>query len=177
MMLPMAKTFCAEVAVLNADAAIQVLGGAGYVKEWPVERLLRDARVFTIYEGTTAIQGIDLLQRRVLGQGGEAVLANLLEHLAPTPDLAEHLTSLAKELSHASARKTEAAAVPFLRLLALVAADGLLRRAAERAGPLAKRYAALAAFHGNEARRRAALLADRCRHDDLDTAFDAVFTA
>ena len=55
MMLPMAKTICAEAATANADAAIQVLGGAGYVKEWPVERMLRDARVFSIYEGTTAI--------------------------------------------------------------------------------------------------------------------------
>ena len=54
-----------------------MLGGAGYVKEWPVERMLRDSRVFAIYEGTTAIQGIDLLQRRVPGQGGDGVLADL----------------------------------------------------------------------------------------------------
>jgi len=177
MMLPMAKTFCAEAAVANADAAIQVLGGAGYVKEWPVERMLRDARVFSIYEGTTAIQGIDLLQRRVLGPGGDGVVADLLEYLAPHPDLAAQLTALIGMLAGAPARSTEAASVPFLRLLALVASDGLLRRAAEHAGPLASRYAALAEFHGVEARRRAALLVDRCRHDDLDAAFDAAFVA
>jgi alkylation response protein AidB-like acyl-CoA dehydrogenase len=174
MMLPMAKTFCAEAATANADAAIQVLGGAGYVKEWPVERMLRDARVFTIYEGTTAIQGIDLLQRRVLGQGGDRVIADLLKHLASEPQLAAHLTSVVEVLAGATAR---AAAVPFLRLLALVALDGLLRRAAARAGPLADRYGALVKFHGIEARRCAPVLVDQCCHDDLDAAFDAAFAA
>jgi alkylation response protein AidB-like acyl-CoA dehydrogenase len=177
MMLPMAKTFCAEVAVANADAAIQVLGGAGYVNEWPVERMLRDARVFTIYEGATAIQGIDLLQRRVLGQFGDGVLAALVDNLAPQPELAAQLPSLVASLARAPARAVEAAAVPFLRLLALVASDGLLRQAAARAGPLGGRYAALADFHALEARREAALLIDRCRHDDFDAAFDAVFAA
>jgi len=177
MMLPMAKTFCAEAAVLNADAAIQVLGGAGYVKEWPVERMLRDARVFAIYEGTTAIQGIDLLQRRVLSHGGDSVVADLIHHLAPASELAAQLTPLIESLARAPARAAEAAAVPFLRLLALVVSDGLLRRAGERAGPLAGRYAALADFHAVEARRKAALLVDRCRHDDLDAAFDAAFAA
>ena len=107
MMLPMAKTICAEAATANADAAIQVLGGAGYVKEWPVERMLRDARVFSIYEGTTAIQGIDLLQRRVLGQDGDCVLADLLEHLAPQPALAEKIQSLVAWLSRASPRSSK----------------------------------------------------------------------
>jgi len=176
-MLPMAKTFCAEAAAVNADAAIQVLGGAGYVREWPVERMLRDARVFTIYEGTTAIQGIDLLQRRVLGQGGDRVIADLLNHLASEPQLAAHLTSVVAVLAKATVRSSEAAAVPFLRLLALVASDGLLRRAAARAGPLADRYAALVNFHGSEARRCAPVLVDQCCHDDLDAAFDAAFAA
>jgi len=177
MMLPMAKTICAEAATANADAAIQVLGGAGYVKEWPVERMLRDARVFSIYEGTTAIQGIDLLQRRVLGQHGDCVLADLLEHLAPQPALAEQIQSLVAWLSRASPRVVEAASVPFMRLLGLAAADGMLHRAAKCAGPLAPRYAALAQFHGAEARSRAAQLSERCRYDNLDSAFDVAFAA
>ena len=51
-----AKLFATEAAVRSADAAIQVHGGAGYVDEHPVERYLRDARVTTLYEGTSQIQ-------------------------------------------------------------------------------------------------------------------------
>ncbi len=69
----------------------------------------------------------------------------------------------------------EAAAAPFLRLLGLACADGLLRRAGQPAGPLAGRYAALAEFHAAEAGPRAAALSARCRRSDLDAAFEAVF--
>jgi hypothetical protein len=51
-----AKLFATEAAVRNANLAIQVHGGAGYVDDHPVERYLRDARVATLYEGTTQIQ-------------------------------------------------------------------------------------------------------------------------
>jgi hypothetical protein len=139
--------------------------------------MLRDARVFSIYEGTTAIQGIDLLQRRVLGQGGDCVLADLFKHVAPQAALAEQIQSLVAWLSRASPRVVETASVPFLRLVGLAAADGMLHRAAKRAGPLASRYAALAEFHGAEARSRAAQLIERCRRDGLDAAFDAAFAA
>ncbi len=175
LLLPLAKTLGAEAAFANADAAIQVLGGAGYVRDWPVERMLRDGRVFSIYEGTTAIQGLDLLQRRVLGEGGAAVLDDLLAHLAPDPALAAPLREAAAALATAPARLREGAAVPFLHLLGLACVDGLLRRAAQRAGLLASRYAALVAFHGAEAPARAALLAARCGRGDLDAAYEAVF--
>jgi butyryl-CoA dehydrogenase len=51
-----AKLYATEAAVECANAAIQVHGGAGYVDEFPVERYLRDARVTTLYEGTSQIQ-------------------------------------------------------------------------------------------------------------------------
>ena len=175
MLLPVAKTLGAEAAFANANAAIQVLGGAGYVRDWPVERLLRDCRVFSIYEGTTAIQGLDLLLRRVLGEAGAPVLRGLLDQLAPASGIAEAVLGSAAALAEAAPRLREAAAVPFLQLLALACADGLLRRAGHQAGPFAARYTALAAFHGAEVGERAALLAARCRRGDLDTAFDAVF--
>ncbi|CUH75969.1 acyl-CoA dehydrogenase family protein [Tropicibacter naphthalenivorans] len=65
-LLPLAKTFCGEGASESASGAIQVLGGAGYTREWPAERYYRDARILTIYEGTTGMQGQDFLIRRVL---------------------------------------------------------------------------------------------------------------
>jgi alkylation response protein AidB-like acyl-CoA dehydrogenase len=51
-----AKLFSTEAAVRSANTAIQVHGGSGYVDDYPVERYLRDARVTTLYEGTSQIQ-------------------------------------------------------------------------------------------------------------------------
>ncbi len=65
-LLPLYKTFGGETAFDVASDAIQVLGGAGYTREWPIEQALRDARVFTVYEGTTGIQAIDLVLRRLI---------------------------------------------------------------------------------------------------------------
>jgi alkylation response protein AidB-like acyl-CoA dehydrogenase len=64
-LLPIAKAVCGEIAVTCADLAIQVHGGHGYVRDTGVERLLRDARILPIYEGTTGIQAIDLVTRKL----------------------------------------------------------------------------------------------------------------
>ncbi len=64
-MLPMIKTFGAERAFDAAHSAMQVLGGAGYTREWPIEQILRDSRVLAIYEGTTGMQARDFLFRRL----------------------------------------------------------------------------------------------------------------
>jgi len=61
-----AKTFCSEAAVRSADRAVQVHGGYGYSDEYPVGRYLRDARVLTLYEGTSQIQRL-LLGRHLTG--------------------------------------------------------------------------------------------------------------
>ena len=65
-LLPIVKTTGGEIAFDTAGAAIQVLGGAGYTSEWPVEQALRDARVLTIFEGATGIQALDLTHRRLV---------------------------------------------------------------------------------------------------------------
>ncbi len=51
-----AKSFCADAAMQNATDAVQVFGGNGYSREYPVEKLMRDAKIYQIYEGTTQIQ-------------------------------------------------------------------------------------------------------------------------
>ena len=56
MIASMAKAFCAEAAMKNATDAVQVFGGNGYSREYPVEKLMRDAKIYQIYEGTTQIQ-------------------------------------------------------------------------------------------------------------------------
>jgi alkylation response protein AidB-like acyl-CoA dehydrogenase len=65
-LLPIVKTFGAEAAFDTASDAIQVLGGAGYTRDWPVEQALRDARVLAVFEGTSGIQALDLTHRRVV---------------------------------------------------------------------------------------------------------------
>ncbi len=72
-LLPLIKTFGAEAGFDIPNRAIQILGGAGYTREWPLERHLRDARVMTIYEGTTGMQAIDFLTRRLWRDEGEGL--------------------------------------------------------------------------------------------------------
>lgn len=61
----MAKLFCSDTAMFVTTNAVQVLGGAGYVSDWPVERYMRDAKVTQIFEGTNQIQRI-VIARAVL---------------------------------------------------------------------------------------------------------------
>ena len=56
MLTPMAKYYCSEMACTVANQAIQVLGGSGYMKDYAAERYMRDARITTIYEGTSQLQ-------------------------------------------------------------------------------------------------------------------------
>ena len=63
----MAKAFASEVAVDVADEAVQIHGGAGYVDDFPVSRLYRDAKITQIYEGTTEIQN-NIIARELLGK-------------------------------------------------------------------------------------------------------------
>ncbi|HCT40101.1 MAG TPA: acyl-CoA dehydrogenase [Moraxellaceae bacterium] len=70
LMTPIAKAFLTEMGLEVANHGIQVYGGHGFVREWGMEQILRDARVATLYEGTTQIQALDLLGRKVLGNQG-----------------------------------------------------------------------------------------------------------
>ncbi len=56
LLTPMTKYYASEMGVLLADKCIQVLGGSGYMQDYPAERFLRDARITTIYEGTSQLQ-------------------------------------------------------------------------------------------------------------------------
>lgn len=57
-----AKAYCAEAAMKNATDAVQVFGGNGYSREYPVEKLMRDAKIYQIYEGTTQIQQMIIMR-------------------------------------------------------------------------------------------------------------------
>lgn len=61
----MAKLFASEIAMKHTIEAVQILGGYGYVKEYHVERLMRDAKITQIYEGTSEIQRL-VIARHIL---------------------------------------------------------------------------------------------------------------
>ncbi len=72
---PIAKAFCTETGFEVTNLGLQVFGGHGYIRENGMEQLVRDARIAMLYEGTTGIQSLDLLGRKVMGSGGK-LLAN-----------------------------------------------------------------------------------------------------
>jgi butyryl-CoA dehydrogenase len=98
---PIVKTWPSTHAITANDLAIQVLGGAGYVRDFPVERLWRDNRLNAIHEGTTGIQGMDLVGRKILGDGGRALgllarrIADTCRRAGDDPDFAAPARELA----------------------------------------------------------------------------------
>ena len=70
---PIAKAFMTEVGFEAANHGLQIYGGHGYIAEWGMEQNVRDSRISCLYEGTTGIQALDLLGRKVLMTQGEAL--------------------------------------------------------------------------------------------------------
>ncbi|NLO21255.1 MAG: acyl-CoA dehydrogenase [Syntrophomonadaceae bacterium] len=72
LMIPVVKTYPSEMGILTTSTAIQCLGGYGFCRDFPVEQYYRDIRIDTLHEGTTGVQGQDLLGRKVTMKGGKA---------------------------------------------------------------------------------------------------------
>ncbi|AKT40056.1 acyl-CoA dehydrogenase [Chondromyces crocatus] len=77
LLVPLVKAYGSDQGFRVCETAIQTFGGAGYIKDYPVEQHCRDAKVFSIYEGTNHIQAMDLVGRK-LGQRGGANLQTFL---------------------------------------------------------------------------------------------------
>ena len=71
---PIAKTYPSEMGILSISQGLQCLGGSGYCDDYPLEQYYRDCRIHPIHEGTTGIQGMDLLGRKVIMRNGQAFL-------------------------------------------------------------------------------------------------------
>lgn len=106
---PIAKAWPSEQGPRANDLAIQILGGAGYTRDWPLERYYRDNRLNPIHEGTNGIQALDLLGRKVTQHAGRAFRVLLAEiegavqrHAGP-----EALSELVTALRQALATVTE----------------------------------------------------------------------
>ncbi len=65
----MAKRFAADIAMEVTTDAVQIFGGYGYIKEYPVEKLMRDAKLYQIYEGTSQIQRLVIARDILLPRG------------------------------------------------------------------------------------------------------------
>ena len=131
---PVLKAAWTHQAFHGASECLQVFGGHGYVREWGIEQIVRDARVAMIYEGTNEIQAIDLLLRKVLPDGGKAlgsVLVGLRGALDASRDFdAEVLRRLA-ELRYLTTTLCAACAAPGADpALAARVADDFLRAVA-----------------------------------------------
>ncbi|MFI9616486.1 acyl-CoA dehydrogenase [Streptomyces sp. NPDC052023] len=79
LLLPLVKGYGSEKSYELLAQSLQILGGSGYLQDYPVEQYLRDAKIDTLYEGTTGIQGQDLFFRKVVRDRGRAMTALLEE--------------------------------------------------------------------------------------------------
>jgi len=150
-LVPIVKGFATEMSLEVTSLGVQIHGGMGFIEETGAAQYYRDARILTIYEGTTAIQANDLIGRKTVRDGGQtarAVLSRVLETLgglsSADADLAAigaqlgagvqaldesitHLVSIGK----GDARAVYAGSVPYLMLCGTVLAGWQMARAAQ----------------------------------------------
>ncbi|MDH4172648.1 MAG: acyl-CoA dehydrogenase [Betaproteobacteria bacterium] len=151
LMIPVVKGWCTETGIEVASLGVQVHGGMGFIEETGAAQHLRDARITTIYEGTTGIQANDLVGRKIAREGGATAKA-WLEHLnAFDAELAKSGNADVQAIRAALAAGARAVgesvdfivaqagkdpmaafagAVPFLKLMGVVAGGWQMARAA-----------------------------------------------
>jgi 3-(methylthio)propanoyl-CoA dehydrogenase len=155
-LVPIVKGFSTEMSIEVASLGVQVHGGMGFVEETGAAQYYRDARILTIYEGTTAIQANDLIGRKTVRDGGRtarSVLERVRGTIAELPEdggdlaairvrLAEGTDALAAAVDHlvglgkSDPRAAYAGSVPYLMLAGTVLAGWQMARAALRASEL-----------------------------------------
>jgi alkylation response protein AidB-like acyl-CoA dehydrogenase len=104
LLTPVVKAYCAQRGFEVCVQAVQVFGGYGYIKDFPVEQLVRDVKIASIYEGTDGIQAMDFLGRK-LGMKKGMVFKGLLDEMGKTiadAKKVESLTAMAESLGRAS---------------------------------------------------------------------------
>jgi 3-(methylsulfanyl)propanoyl-CoA dehydrogenase len=151
LLIPVVKGWCTENATEIASTGIQVHGGMGYIEETGAAQHLRDARITTIYEGTTAIQANDLVGRKIareqgatikvlvaemrqvegeLGTHTDEVFAAIRRSLASGIDAVEEAVAYLLATYGQDVKSASVGSVPFLKLLGIVAGGWQMARAA-----------------------------------------------
>ena len=116
-MVPLVKGFSTEMSLEVTSMAIQVHGGMGFIEETGVAQYYRDAKILTIYEGTTAIQANDLVGRKTARDGGQAAKAIAAQVAATVADLQADGSADAM----AMAKRLDAARAAFVEVVDFVA--------------------------------------------------------
>jgi len=150
LLTPIMKGWGSEFSQELVQLAVQIHGGMGYIEETGVTQFMRDARVTTIFEGTSAIQAKDLLRRKLLADGGEAyrvllaemrslitelntagtALASLAANLSPALDLLDQLISWVLDHRAEKGVSLDTIAFDFMMLSGYVMGGWLLSRSA-----------------------------------------------
>jgi alkylation response protein AidB-like acyl-CoA dehydrogenase len=149
LLIPVVKGWCTENSLGITSTGVQIHGGMGYIEETGASQHLRDARITTIYEGTTGIQANDLIGRKLARDGG-AAMKQLIDDMRADADAdldgadtavgargdivfgdaLRDLTEATTWLLAAPAREAAAGAVPYLMLCGTVIGGWLMARAA-----------------------------------------------
>ncbi|RZM00912.1 MAG: acyl-CoA dehydrogenase [Variovorax sp.] len=135
LLTPIVKAFITDNGHVATNACLQVFGGHGYIREWGMEQFARDNRINMIYEGTNAIQSLDLLGRKILGNNGatlkkfgklvarlveeEGVNEQMAEFINPIAALGDQLVKFTTEIGFKGSQNADevgAAAVDYLRV-------------------------------------------------------------
>jgi hypothetical protein len=101
LLLPLVKGYCSEKAYELLALSLQTFGGSGFTQDYPIEQYIRDAKIDTLYEGTTAIQSLDLFFRKIARDQGKTLLwfaSQIQEFVESGPD---HLADERKQLGRA----------------------------------------------------------------------------
>jgi alkylation response protein AidB-like acyl-CoA dehydrogenase len=151
LMIPVVKGWSTETSIDVASLGVQIHGGMGFIEETGAAQHLRDARITSIYEGTTGIQALDLIGRKIARDGGQAVRGVMEDMRAVGAQLeqegSETLSAVAARLRDgvsaleqavqfivstfgADVRKAAVGGVPFLELFGVVAGGWQMARAA-----------------------------------------------
>jgi alkylation response protein AidB-like acyl-CoA dehydrogenase len=96
LLLPLVKGYCSEKAYEQLAVSLQCFGGSGYCQDYPIEQYVRDQKIDSLYEGTTHIQALDLVFRKIARDGG-ATLQGLLGRMQATLDTNEGGDALAHD--------------------------------------------------------------------------------
>jgi alkylation response protein AidB-like acyl-CoA dehydrogenase len=149
-MIPIVKGCCTETAIELCSTAVQVFGGMGYIEETGIAQQYRDVRITAIYEGTTGIQALDLVGRKLIRDMGSTATRVIkdIAAFAATLDPGDELGPIRTQLEAGVAALTEtsqflgmsamsdlkrafACSVPYLRLWGVVAGGWQMARAAQ----------------------------------------------
>jgi alkylation response protein AidB-like acyl-CoA dehydrogenase len=118
-MVPLVKGYSTEMSIEVASLGVQVHGGMGFIEETGAAQYLRDARILTIYEGTTAIQANDLVGRKTARDGGRVATAIAARVAATEAELGASASDAARSM----AKRLRAAREAFEQVVAFVVAE------------------------------------------------------